>query len=204
LQAALSQEQARRQVVETQLNRLKEETSATLGGPRVPEADFLAVKQELVTLQQALADERTARERLMPETQQPHGGGAPEPAPQADASPEAADLRARLQTLQAQKDAIEESLNRNLAASQQRVAAMEQELEAARAIATPVKSEATGAPAPASAENTHLRAQLDAEHRRTEDLTAKLKAAIRINDLIFKIQAQQAKAPPAPKKQRRR
>jgi predicted nucleic acid-binding Zn-ribbon protein len=196
LRAALSQEQARRQVVETQLTRLKEETSAVYSGARVPEADFLAVKQELVDLRQALADERAARQRLSAQMQSPQGDGAP-----ANASTEAADLRVALQNLQERKDAIVESLNRSLAASHQRVAELEQQLGAG---ATPSMPEnmAAGTTTDAGAETSALRAQLHEERRRSEDLAAKLKVATRLTDLIFKIQAQQAKPPARPKPRR--
>jgi hypothetical protein len=204
LRAALSQEQERRLVVETELTRLKEETSASpYGGPRVPEADFLAVKQEVVELQKALADERSAREHMSADVQHLQGNGVPPVPAAADTSAESADLRARLQSLQEERDAIVESLNRNLVASQQRAAELEQQLATARSAATPTTADSDGAAAAAHAESTSLRAQLDEERHRAEDLAAKLKVATRVTDLIFKIQAQQAKTQAAPKKRRR-
>ena len=188
LRAALSQEQERRELVENQLNRLKEETSASYIGPRVPEADYLAVKQELVLLRQSLADERAAHDH-------PSAGAsasavaAADPAAQA-AIAESADLRVRLKHLQEERDTIVASLNNNLMASQQRVTQLEQELTVSRAATT--HAEAAAAATGLSAENATLRAQLDEERRRAQDLTAKLKLAARVNDLIFKIQAQHA------------
>jgi hypothetical protein len=191
LRAALSQEQERREIVENQLNRLKEETSATYIGPRVPEADYLAIKQELVLLRQSLEDERAARERLASATPPTKDGAAVDPAVQA-AVAESADLRVRLRNLQEERDSIVAALNNNLMTSQRRVTELEQQLGAARAATT--QAEAAAAANGMSAENTTLRTLLDEERRRTQALTAKLKLAARVNDLIFKLQAQQAEA----------
>ncbi len=189
MRAALSQEQERREIVENELTRLKEETSASYLGPRVPESDYLAVKQELVLLRQSLADERAALERLTSATPDKPDGAAPDPAAQAAAA-ESADLRLRLRRLQEERDSIVESLNNNLMTSQRRVTELEQQLAAARAATT--HAEAAAAANGLSADNAALRAQLEEERRRTQALTAKLKLAARVNDLIFKIQAQQA------------
>ena len=200
LRAALSQEQERREIVENELHRLKEETSASYAGPHVPESDYLAVKQELVLLRQSLADERAALERLSSAPPPKSDGVAPDPAAQASAA-ESADLRVRLQHLQEERDSIVESLNNNLMRSQRRVTELEQQLGVARAATT--HAEAAAAANGLSAENVALRAQLDEERRRTQDLTAKLKLAARVNDLIFKIQAQQAEAKAARTKRTR-
>jgi len=191
LRAALSQEQERRELIENQLTRLKEETSASYIGPRVPESDYLAVKQELVLLRQSLADERGARDRLSSTTPPTADDTAADPAAQAAAA-ESTDLRVRLQHLQEERDSIVASLNNNLMASQHRVTELEQQLGAARAATS--HAEAAAAANGLSAENQSLRALLDEERRRTEDLNAKLKLAARVNDLIFKLQAQQAAA----------
>ena len=121
---------------------------------------------------------------------------------------ENADLQSRIEGLRAEKDAIMESFNRSLAASQQRTAELERQLAATQAAAAGAAASAATAGAPAAAappesetasmraENTALRARLDEEHRRTEGLAAKLRVATRITDLIFKMQAQQAQAQP--------
>ncbi len=106
-----------------------------------------------------------------------------------------------------------ESFNRSLAASQQRTADLERQLAASQAAAAAAAAGAAANPAPGQpvpvaapsegetasvrAENSALRARLDEEHRRTEELAAKLRVATRVTDLIFKMQAQQAQAQPA-------
>jgi hypothetical protein len=191
LRAALSQEQERREMAENQLNRLKEETSAAYTGPRVPESDYLAVKQELVLLRQSLADERAARDRLASTAPPAEHAAAADPALQA-AVAESADLRVRLQQLQEERDSIVAALNNNLMTSQRRVTELEQQLGAARAAT--MHAEAAAAANGLTAENAALRTQLDEERRRAQDLTAKLKLAARVNDLLSRLQAQQAEA----------
>lgn len=192
LRAALSQEQERREIAESQLSRLKEETSASYAGPRVPESDYLAVKQELVVLRQALDDEQATCGR------QPAAPPTAAVAAHAAASTESPDARVQLQHMQEERDAIVETLTANLNASQKRVTDLEQQLGSTGA--TTAGATTAGAAA-VSAENARLRAQLEEEHRRTEALTAKLKVAERVNDLIFKIQAQQAEARPRRREQ---
>jgi len=213
LRAALTSEQQRREAAETQLARLKEETSGpAYGETRVPEADYLAVKQEIVDMRKALSDERGAREALAEQLRQLQSAPVPapaaaEPPAAAEATPnvEDAELRARLQSLQEEKQALVESFNRSLATSQQRTAELEQQLAAAPppAVVTTAPVAVTDGTADAvRAENAQLKARLDEEHKRTEDLAAKLRVAQRVTDLIFKMQTQQA--PGQPKRARRR
>ena len=206
LRAALVQEQGRRQAVETELERLKEETSTpALAEPGDPAAELAATRAEVGELRDALAAERVERERMADDLRilEQRAAHAPEvdTTQQAETTPEDAELRSRLEALNAEKDAIVESFNRNLAASQQHTKELEEQLAASQA-ALAVAAEPGGTAAPDSdagskgAENAALRARLDEEHRRTEELAAKLRVATRVTDLIFKMQAQQAQDQP--------
>jgi uncharacterized protein involved in exopolysaccharide biosynthesis len=189
LRAALAEEQARRQAAETRLARLQEETTS----PPIPGAppDVAALQREVLALRQQLADERAAREdlarQLAATEPQP-----PEPRPQTTAAEEvmADELRARVRALEDERAAIVEGFDRNLAASNQRIA----ELDARLATADRAAANA----ASLQQENAELRARLDAEHQHTEELAAKLHLAERITDLIFKIRAQQSVRPALP------
>ena len=206
LRAALVQEQSRRQAVETELERLKEETSTpALAEPGDPTVELAATRAQVSELRDALAAERVERERMADDLRilQQRAAAAPEgdATQQAEATPEDADLRARIEALNAEKDAIVESFNRNLAASQQHTKELEEQLAAAQA-ATAATAEPTSATAAEDEagtvrdENAALRTRLDEEHQRTEDLAAKLRVATRVTDLIFKMQAQQAQDQP--------
>ena len=198
LRFELAREQQRRQAVETELARVKEETSLpAFGDTRVPEADFLAVKQELVELRRSAAEDHEAPERLTAQLRELQQAGNPSAA----ASPDAVDnpdQAAQLDDLRREKDQLVQTLNQRLSASQQRTA----ELETALAAAT-VGGTAAGGDAAAqgklAAENVALKTRLDEQRRRTEDLEAKLRVAARVNDLIYRLQSQQA----APRPQRR-
>jgi DNA repair exonuclease SbcCD ATPase subunit len=204
LRVALTQEQQRRQAVETELERLKEETStpALTAGDEAA-GELAAAKAQITELRDALADERVQRERMADDLRVLQQRAAH--APPAEANPEDADLRARIDSLKAEKDAIMESFNRSLAASQQRSAELERQLAASQA-ATAAAAAGTAAAPPASdseaasirAENAALRSRLEEEHRRTGELAAKLRVATRVTDLIFKMQAGQAQAQPLP------
>jgi len=210
LRAALATEQERRQAAETQLARLKEETNApAFGDARVPEADYLAVKQEIVDLRKALADERNARASMADQVrglQNAPPAVAPAAAAEPAPNPEDVQLRARLQSLESEKQSLVESFNRSLAASQQHTAELEQQLTAAKSVPAPVAAEPPppdGRVETVRAENAQLKAQLDEEHKRTEDLAAKLRIAQRVTDLIFKIQTQPAPEPAKGTRRRR-
>ena len=195
LREALSQEHERREAAETQLARLKEETSAPpYGHDMVSAADFAAAKQEIVELRRRLDDERAGREHLAEELRALQQRAALDAAPAADPPPDDG-AHSRVQQLQAERDAAMDNLKQSLDASQHRVAELETQLTAARAgtaAATSAAPPADGEVASMRAENASLRAQLDEEHQQTEALTRKLKVASRVTDLIFKMQAQQA------------
>lgn len=205
LRAALSHEQEQRQAAETQLVRLKEETSAPpYEHGREPDADLTAAQQEITDLRVALADERTTRARLADDLRALQQRAAQDAARGQDAPLESAELRARLELLQAEQQAAVDSFNRSLGASQGRVADLEQQLAAARATVSAASwaaasdAASNGDGASIRAENAALRTRLDEEHHRTEELAKKLKLAARVTDLIFKMQAQ---AQPAPRGQ---
>ncbi len=188
LRAALADEQERRQAAETQLARLREETTS----PPLPGAapDAAALQEEVIALRQRLADERSAREALA--RQLAASGRQQEGRAHATAEDEATpeELRARIRALEDERSAIVTSFTRNLAASDQRIAELDAQLATA---------DRTAANAPAlQKDNAELRARLDEERRRTQELAAKLRVAERITDLIFKIQAQQNPRPGAP------
>jgi predicted RNase H-like nuclease (RuvC/YqgF family) len=194
LRVALTQEQRRRQAAETELARLKEETSTPpLADSGDPALELAAAKSQITDLRDALAAERVQRERMADELRGLQQQVAHVPAP-AQTAPENAELQARIESLRAEKASITESFNRSLAASQQRTAELERQLAASQAAA----ASGDGDAASVRADNQALRARLDEEHRRTEELAAKLRVATRVTDLIFKMQAQQAPARPRP------
>jgi hypothetical protein len=187
LHAEVAQEQHRREAAETQLARLKEETSTSpLAQADGAPAALAAAKQEVVDLRRALDEERATRERLADALHALQEQGANHDS-HADGVGANAELRARLEKLEAEKQALVDGFNRSLTASQQRTAELEQQLQAAAG-----RGVAAGEVATVQAENAALRTRLDEEHRRTEALAAKLQLATRVTDLIFKMQAQQA------------
>lgn len=179
LHAELAEERRRRQAAEMQLERLRRETSqAPFGAPTVPESAFLAAKQEIVYLRQALAEEKLARQRLAEDFGALQRELARRPA---TASPAADSRRAELEHRTGEAAA---SFQRTLTATDAETAALDRELAEA----------ATGAEDDDSAvraENALLRQRLEEQRRRTEDLAAKLKLAVRVTDLIFKLEGQQ-------------
>ena len=185
LRHALSREQQRRESIEKELARLKIETSAPVfGDSRIPEADFLAVKQELVELRRTLDHERRTREQiseqlrnLQVEKSRPAAAGA---------AMENGEMRARLRKLEDDKRRILESLDRSVAISQRRASELERRLHNLRS-SSGGRADAVAA---IRAENAALRSSLDEERKRTELLAAKLKAANKITDLIKDIDDQ--------------
>jgi len=191
LRKQIADEQERRAAAETALSRLKEETSTPPYADDTAATELTSAQQEITDLRQALDEERATRQRLADQLHTLENSKSDAPAaPPAD-TPENAELRARLDGLQAEKQAIVESFNRSLAASQQHAAELETQLAAARSGGTAVADPAV------QAENAALRTRLEEEHRRTEELANKLKLATRVTDLIFKMQAQQPEQPRA-------
>jgi predicted RNase H-like nuclease (RuvC/YqgF family) len=190
LQSELAQEQQRRTEVETELSRLKHETSSPpYGAGHASEAELASAKREVVELRTALDRERAARERLAQDFQALQQRADAASAGTQSANTENGELRAQLQQLQEEKQKITDSFNRSLAESQQRSTELESQLAQART-ADNANTNSAGELGSIRAENSALRARLDEEHRRTEALAAKLKIATRVTDLIFKMQAQ--------------
>jgi predicted RNase H-like nuclease (RuvC/YqgF family) len=189
LQDALAQEQQRREQVETELSRLKQETSSPpYGENHAGEAELRAAKQQVTELRTALEQERAARERLAEDFRALQQRAEAESAG-GHADVENAQLRQQLKQLEDEKQSVAESFNRSLAESQQRAAELEEQLTKARATEQ-ADAGSDGKLADIRAENDALRARLDEEHRHTEELAGKLKVAMRVTDLIFKMQAQ--------------
>jgi len=180
LRDALTREQQRRESIEKELARLKIETSSPVfGDTRIPEADFLAVKQELVELRRTLDQERRTREQIGEQLRLLQAEKT-RPVSATSASAESAEMRARLRKLEADKRKILESLDRSVATSQRRASELERRLHNLRT-SSGGRSDAISA---IQAENAALRSSLDEERKRTELLAAKLKAATKITDLI--------------------
>jgi len=196
LRSELAQETKRRVVAEDELARLKRETSTSPfqkpAGPEKQIEALVVAKQQVASLQTALAEERLMRERLTDELRvlQARSAGVT-PAGSEDAA-----MRSQIETLQREKDALVDAFNRSLAESQRRSAELEQALAAAGSV--PIAEDGSPASGNLRAENETLRQRLDDERRRTDELAAKLRAATRVADLIFKMQAQDAPAPSGP------
>jgi predicted RNase H-like nuclease (RuvC/YqgF family) len=190
LQSALAQEQQRREQVETELSRLKQETSSPpYGGGHATQAELRAAKREVSELRAALDGERAARERLARDFRALQQRADAENAGAQSVDAESSALRLQLKQLEEEKQKITDSFNHSLAESQQRATELEAQLAQAR-MADNGNRASAGDLTNIRAENSALRARLDEEHRRTEELAAKLKIASRVTDLIFKMQAQ--------------
>ena len=188
LQEALAQEQERREHVETELSRLKQETSSPpYGEDHAGEAELLSAKRQVTELRTALEQERAARERLAEDFRALQQRAEAESAG-ANADAENAGLQLRLKQLEDEKQSIAQSFTRSLAESQQRAAELEAQLANARAREN-ADVGSDGNLTEIRAENAALRTRLDEEHRRTEELAGKLKVAMRVTDLIFKMRA---------------
>jgi hypothetical protein len=94
------------------------------------------------------------------------------------------------------------NLTRAMAAERSRQSELEAELAVARAAARPQVAPPAPAPAPAVAstaaledENRRLRLQLDLQREETEKLTAKLRTASKVADLVFRADQEQQRDP---------
>jgi predicted RNase H-like nuclease (RuvC/YqgF family) len=189
LQSALVQEQQRREQVETELSRLKQETSSPpYGGGHASEAELTSAKREVAELQTALDQERAARERMAQDFRALQQRADAESAGTGSTNAENTELRLQLKQLEEEKHKITESFSRGLAESQQRATELEGQLAQAHTMDN-ANTTSAGDLTNIRAENSALRTRLDEEHRRMEELAAKLKIATRVTDLIFKMQA---------------
>lgn len=171
LAAQLARERQERQALLEELERLRQEVSSPFSESHVPEADYLALKQELMELRRVVQQQEQQQRDLMLKLaalpSQPPGdkGGGPD----RGTTPEHVRLATETQ--------------QELALSQQRITQLEAALEVA-------KKQGDRAAALA-AENDSLRSQLAEERRRAEALEAKLKVAARVTDLIFRMRTQE-------------
>jgi len=199
-QGQLENERQRRVSVETELQRLKQETSTAPlaappgAAPAEPEA-LAKAHSEIDDLRKRLDTERAERERTAAKLAalQANPAGAP-----ADAPPPDAELQQRLTDLQARQQEIVASANRELEGSRRREADLQGQLAAAQQEIAVLRTRAAqvavpvGAMADAEAQNQELRKRIDDVEHRNQELNAKLKIAIRVADLIFKMRAGQA------------
>lgn len=143
LRAALAAEQERRQQVESELARLKEETShPPYGQSPGSAAELSAARDEIGQLRTALEQERAERRRLAENFHALEQRAAQETGRAADAAA-TAEMQSRLERLQAEKQMVMDSLNRSLAASEGRVADLERQLSAVRAGESEARSAGT-------------------------------------------------------------
>lgn len=133
---------------------------------------------------------------------EPEAPLAPEPPPPGREAPppskvetqEIAALRARAVDQETRHQEAMSSLARVLDADRRRQEDLEAELVALRSGAPGTE----GAVAADSTELNHLRTRLEEERRRNAELTAKLKLASRVTDLVFRMQNQDQQAPAYP------
>lgn len=163
LQQELAAERARREALVRELEELRREVASPFGENHVLEAEYLALKQELVELRRRLdAFERDRRALL-----------EASPAAAREQRPPTADM------LAAEQQRLASDLQADLQASQLRVGQLEAQLAS-------IKEQAERS-ATLESENSRLRAQLAEERRRAEALEAKLKVAARVTELIFRM-----------------
>ena len=191
LRAHLEQERAKRRQLESDLTRLQQESAA---GPfeNGPTRALREARDEIAKLKVTLEAERRARENLtrryaaLEEKLRTAGERPPEAAPSEPE--EIAALRAR------QEKALA-SIRRELAVSQQREQELRQTLQTTQG---PDAISLADAISNVRGENSALQVRLDEEHQRNRELSAKLKLAMRVTDLIFKMQAARSAAAVVP------
>ncbi len=169
LGAQLARERLERQALLQELDRLRQEVSSPFGDSSVPEAEYLALKQELLELRKVVQEQEQQQRDLMLKL------AALSPPPAAGNSAGAAGITPEPSPLVAETQ-------QELTLSRQRIAQLEAALEAA-------KKEGDRAVALVH-ENNSLRSQLAEERRRADALEAKLKVAARVTDLIFRMRTQ--------------
>jgi DNA repair exonuclease SbcCD ATPase subunit len=175
LRAELASERAERERLNTQLQQMQHETAT---GPfeTSPEA-LQKARQEIEALQQALDRERQARAEIERQFKDLQVRAAQDPS--TPLASENRSLREELATLKAQQAGLLAGIQADLDASRER----ERQLQAALSARDP-----ESAVGHLSAANAALQARLDEEHRRNAELAAKLKVAMRVSDLIFRMQ----------------
>ncbi len=176
LRDRLVAERERRVQLEHELARLREETSA---GPfeNKQQVELQKAQKEIAQLRESLATERRAREKIQRDYEALQAQ-LQKSAPASSESEEIAALKERQQRVLA-------AIKRDLAASQQREQELREVLAATQgADAVPLAEAITNL----RAENAAFQARLEEEHRRNRELSAKLATAMRVTDLIFRMQ----------------
>ncbi len=213
LEQEISRERQRRSELETELARLKEETSSR------PFATAGKGDGDIELLRRQLDEERSERRRLMGEFNEIQDKAREatrgQPAAATTSSPVVRALRARLIELESRQQEAMVSLARTIAADRKREEQLTEQLSAATVqverpapvapvapiVAAITDSGVTAAGAEAAGENARLRSMLEEERQRNAELHAKLKLASRVTDLLFRMQKQESDGapPPAPK-----
>ncbi len=192
LRARLIEEQRQRARLERDLKRMQEETSA---GPfeNKLQTDLRAAQDEIDQLRRTLQSERQERQKLAQryeslQRQLETPAAAPATAPSDPQREEIAALKERQQRVLA-------SIQRDLAASQQREQELRDTLTATQGQDGLPLAESVGN---LRAENQALQARLDDQHQRNSELAGKLKIASRVTELIFKMQTASGASEVAP------
>ncbi len=207
-QSKLEQERQRRASVESELQQLKQETStaplAPAPGVSPPQSDALAkARAEVDSLRRRLDQEHAERERT---AAQLAALQANPPAPAPAASPPDAQLKQRLADLETRQKEILASAKRELDTSREHEQQLQGQLAAAQQEITILRQRAAQVAVPvasmeeAQAQNADLRKRLDAVERHNQQLNDKLKTAMRVADLIFKMRAGQVEPLSPPKR----
>jgi len=185
LREELLSERAKRDNLQQELDHLRTEASS---GPfeRGSDPALTAARKEINGLKLALHQESRTREELRKRYEalraatRKKGGNAAVAAENAALRGEISQLKQR------QNDGLD-SINRDLKASRKH----EEELQAAL-----VRAQTAGEQAPKagqlSKENETLRAEVEQQRQRNKTLQAKLKVAMRVSDLIFRMQGQKS------------
>lgn len=172
LSKQVTDERFEKQALLQELERLQQEVSSPFAETRVPESDYLALKQELIELRRQLRRQEEEHQQLMARI-------AALPSPVSSAG----NVPPRVESQNGEHRHLAEETERELAASRARVAELESALASARS-----ESEKSRV---LVQENDMLKSQLAEERRRAEALEAKLKIATRITELIFRMRSQE-------------
>lgn len=215
LQATLRDERAKRQKLETQLAQLRIETST----PPLPDARPLAVPEPEIEapepvveaslpppaapLEEDVLEEVVSEEPAepAPPLQVAAVSPPPYPAPEPRASsalPPGAGLTVEIEALRMrgiEQETRHQEAIANLARVLDADRRRQEDLEAQLAALSSGAPGTEGALAADSNELSHLRGRLEEERRRNAELTAKLKLAGRVTDLVFRMQQQPQAAP---------
>ncbi len=192
LEGRLAVEVRRREEAEAEMARLHE-TSSGVAAPAGPTADqqvhqeLAQAHREIAELRTALSSERAEHEALAERFSVLHEQFERAIAPSGPTNEEIAALTER------QRRALAD-VQRELDASRTRE--HEQQLAAERAQAT--SATLSDQVSTLRNENTTLQQQLDAQRQHNQELSAKLRVASRVTDLIFKLRAGGAASVPPP------